>query len=102
MLRRAAIAWVVVCLALGAAFAAAARLAGPHGLRMTAEPGLPAGRRVPGVDLRDLYTGAAPIRHAERVRWDGFWRVDGSGRHRLVVQAPGVVTVQVDGETVLS
>ena len=36
------------------------------------------------------------------MRWDGFWRVDRAGRHKLVVQAPGVVTVAVDGETVLA
>jgi hypothetical protein len=102
MLRRAAIVWTVLCLGVAAATLFAHRAAGPRGLRMTAEPGLPAGRRVPGVDLRDLYTGAAPIRHAESVRWEGFWRVDRAGRHRLVVQAPGAVSVQVDGETVLS
>jgi Dolichyl-phosphate-mannose-protein mannosyltransferase/PA14 domain len=102
MLRRAAITWVLVCAVLAAALFAAGQAAGPRGLRMTAEPGMPAGRLVRGVDLRDLYTGAAPIRHAERVRWDGFWRVDRAGRHRLVVQAPGVVTIAVDGETVLS
>lgn len=102
MLRRLAIVWTSVCLGLAAAALVAGRAAGPRGLRMTAEPGLPAGRLVRGVDLRDLYTGAAPVRHAERVRWDGFWRADRDGRHRLVVQAPGVVTVRVDGETVLS
>jgi hypothetical protein len=102
MLRRAAIVWASACLALGSAVVTAGRLAGPRGLRITAEPGLPTGRLVSGVDLRDLYTGAAPIRHAERVRWDGSWRVDVGGRHRVVVQGPGVVTVKVDGETVLA
>jgi hypothetical protein len=102
MLRRAAAVWVVVCTVLAGGLAAASRFAGPRGLRLTAEPGLPAGRLVAGVDLRDLYTGAAPVRNADRLRWDGFWRVDHSGRHKLVVQAPGVVTVALDGETVLS
>ncbi|MET0551595.1 MAG: glycosyltransferase family 39 protein, partial [Vicinamibacteria bacterium] len=102
MLRRAAIAWAAVCTLLAGALFVAGKGAGPRGLTFRAEPGLPAGRHVAGVDLRDLYTGAAPIRHAQRVRWDGFWRVDRGGRHRLVVQAPGAVTVRVDGETVLS
>jgi dolichyl-phosphate-mannose-protein mannosyltransferase len=102
MLRRAAVCWIAACAVLAAALFGAGRAAGPRGLVFVAQPGLPAGRVVPGVDLRDLYAGAAPIRHAERVRWDGFWRVDRAGRHKLVVQAPGVVTVAVDGETVLS
>ena len=102
MLRRATVVWIVACALLATALFAAGRASGPRGLRMTAEPGLPAGRVVRGVDLRDLYAGAAPIRHAERVLWDGFWRVDRAGRHKLVVQAPGAVTVAVDGGTVLA
>lgn len=102
MLRRAAIVWTCVCLGLAAAALLVERGAGPRGLRMTAEPGLPAGRLVRGVDLRDLYTGAAPVRNAERIRWDGTWRVERGGRYRLVVEAPGAVTVRVGGETVLS
>lgn len=102
MLRRAAIAWLAVCAALGAALVLAGGGAGPRGLVLTAEPGLPGGRRVAGVDLRDLYTGAAPVRNAQRLRWDGYWRVERAGPHRLVVQAPGTVAVAVDGTAVVS
>ena len=47
MLRRAAIVWIVICAVLAAALLAAARASGPRGLRLTAEPGLPAGRLRP-------------------------------------------------------
>ncbi len=105
-LTRAALACLALALLLGAASFVAARMAGPRGLVLTVVPEggvqAPAPRRVSSIDLRDLRGDPALPRGARRARWDGWWRVEETGRFKLVATGGGPVAVAVGGQPVLA
>jgi 4-amino-4-deoxy-L-arabinose transferase-like glycosyltransferase len=104
-LKRAALCWLALALALSAAALLASRLAGPRGLRLAdaSIPGGPAAsaRRVATVDLRDLRVDPA-FTYARRVTWDGYWHVPADGRYKLIAEGAGPIAVSVDGQPVLA
>jgi hypothetical protein len=57
-------------------------------------------RPVRSVDVRDLNADArlpGPL----VARWEGFWRVDAPGAHRLTIESDGLVALTVGGATVV-
>ncbi|HEX6737399.1 MAG TPA: hypothetical protein VF310_03900, partial [Vicinamibacteria bacterium] len=101
----ASAAWILGVAALFGCARLAEQGAGPRGLQLTVlsapDPAATA-RRVSEIDLRDLRGDARLPRGALQARWEGFWRVEEGGPHKLVARSEGAAALSLDGREVFS